>query len=156
MRKTALLDYDKVYNDHESLLLKQEQSELTLKQNNQLYSLERKLDDTKIRYTRINSLLVRATTFDTFNTKVMGYVQAHIYYVHLTFCYQVAERIKETEFIENDVNKIVTDFMLMNDPIVQEIETSILTSHQAESNNDYNKTKESYCYALHDFAGQEE
>ena len=45
--------------------------------------------------------------------------------------------------------------MLMNDPIVQEIETYILTSHQAESNNDDNKTKESYCYALHDFAGQE-
>lgn len=157
LRKTALLDYDKVYNDHESLLLKQEQSELTLKQNNQLYSLERKLDDTKIRYTRINSLLVRELPLlIRLTQEVMGYVQAHIYYVHLTFCYQVAERIKETEFIENDVNKIVTDFMLMNDPIVQEIETYILTSHQAESNNDDNKTKESYCYALHDFAGQEE
>ncbi|CAX45133.1 starvation-or genotoxic-stress mediator, protein, putative [Candida dubliniensis CD36] len=157
LRKTALLDYDKVYNDHESLLLKQEQSELTLKQNNQLYSLERKLEDTKTRYTRINSLLVRELPLlICFTQEAMGYVQAHIYYVHLTFCYQVSERIKEHDLIENDVNKIVSDFLLKNDPIVKEIETSILAPHQIDSNNDYAKINESYCYALHDFAGEEE
>ncbi|KAK6894064.1 Class E vacuolar protein-sorting machinery protein hse1 [Candida tropicalis] len=130
IRQSALLDYDKVYNDHEALVLKQSQSELTMSQNNNLYALKRKLEDYNAKYDKINSGLKKELPiFIDYGKSLIDMIQIYVYFAHLTFCYQISLQLQ--------------------------IESLTLINNQLNENRDASsgKSKVTHCIAMHDFEG---
>lgn len=157
IRQSALLDYDKVYNDHEALLLKQAQSELTMCQNNNLFSLKRKLDDYNAKYEKINSGLKKELPIFIDNgRKIIDMIQTYVYFAHLTFCYQISLQLQVRFHIEKDINAIITDFTKKNETIANQIESLSLINYQPNDFSDEQSKdpRATCCVAMYDFDGK--
>ncbi|EMG49697.1 hypothetical protein G210_5468 [Candida maltosa Xu316] len=153
-RQMALLDLDKVLTDHENLLLKQEQAELTLIQSNSLYSLKRKLDDNSVKYNKINSLLKKELPiFIKLGKNLIGNVQVGVYYCHLVCVYELSSKLGERYPLQQDVKAIIRHFLRKNEPVAHKFEQSSLISSSPEMNPTKEKTV--YCRALYNFDGIE-
>lgn len=88
-REYVKLDYDKAYNNHESLLYKQKQNDLSFKQSQQIYSLARKMDQYKQEYDRLNDFLKEELSFFfSFLDAFLEPIQTMIYFVQLMVIYQ--------------------------------------------------------------------
>lgn len=156
IRQSALLDYDKVYNDHEALVLKQSQSELTMSQNNNLYALKRKLEDYNAKYDNINSGLKKELPiFIDYGKSLIDMIQIYVYFAHLTFCYQISLQLQVRFHVEKDINAIINDFTKKNEPIAVQIESLTLINNQLNENRDVSsgKSKVTHCIAMYDFEG---
>ncbi|RCK60838.1 LAS seventeen-binding protein 3 [Candida viswanathii] len=159
IRQGALLDYDKVYNDHEALVLKQEQTELTLAQNNNLFALKRKLDEYKVKYDKLNTILKKELPiFIEYGREVIDMIQVYVYFAHLTFCYQIAIQLQVRFPVEKDVNAIINEFTKKNEPIAEEIESLSLICTQLPHGGASQPSlpKPTHCVAMYDFDGKED
>jgi amphiphysin len=88
-RTHSLLDYDKVYNNHEQLVTKEQTSGLTVKQSQQIFNLERKLKENKLKYDEINDVLkTELPYFFKLVGLFMSSLQQIIFYKQLTIYYQ--------------------------------------------------------------------
>lgn len=93
-RSLVKYEYDKLYNKHESLLLKQKQSEMSVRQSNQLYHLERKVEDQKKEYDCINDNLKKELPyFFKLVTSFLEPLYLLIYYVQLMVDYQISSNV---------------------------------------------------------------
>ncbi|EGW30702.1 uncharacterized protein SPAPADRAFT_141955 [Spathaspora passalidarum NRRL Y-27907] len=148
-REFALLDYDKVYNDLETLIIKQEQGELTLKQNNQLFCLKRRLEENKLKYEDINQVLKRELpTFLELAKQIIAPVQAMTYYINLQFSYEIFNETKKLFPVES-ISDITSHFFTQNDPVMESIEKfSVLTKVNTD-------LKQQYVQAMFSFRAQE-
>lgn len=161
IRQYALLDYDKVYNNHESLLLKQEQGDLTLKQTNQLYSLKRKTEENKLKYDEINNILkIELPYFFKLMQLIIEPIQVMVYFVYLIYVYQTSSNLEPFYKITGDIKQLVDDFEIQNKPIVAEIEKFSIINFQSQFLKDLlttenNETGSQYCHAIFNFQGQE-
>lgn len=108
VRSYALVDYDKVYNSHDNLLLKQKSGELTVKQSQQLFSSERKLEENKVKFDEINDLLKKELPyFLKLVELILTPLQEYVYYVQLMNYFQFSSRCKSyANFINLDVRII--------------------------------------------------
>lgn len=89
-RNYALMDYDKTYNTHESLALRQKTDELSIKQSQQMHNLERKLEGNKVIYTNLNDLLKKELPFFfKLVDSILQPIQLRTYYVQLLVSYQI-------------------------------------------------------------------
>ncbi|RLV91981.1 Protein hob1 [Spathaspora sp. JA1] len=143
-REFALLDYDKVYNDLETLILKQEQGELTLKQNNQLFSLRRKLQDNKTKYDEINQLLKKQLPkFLQLVQEIIAPIQAMTYYINLQFNYSILTESKKLFGIET-TGEIIKKYRICNEPFIETIENFTLVSTKPQQHQQYVQAKFSF------------
>lgn len=93
-RSMVKYEYDKLYNKHESLMLKQKQSEMSVRQSNQLYHLERKVEDQKKEYDYVNENLKKELPyFFKLVTSFLEPLYLLIYYVQLMVDYQVSSNL---------------------------------------------------------------
>lgn len=124
-RNYALLDYDKAYNTYETLHLKQQTSELSVKQSQQLYNLERKKGEYESLYTTSNDLLKKELPFFfKLVDSILQPLQLRTYYVQLLVSYQININLLSIqdifhinlEDIKLDVNsmKLIEDFSAKN------------------------------------------
>lgn len=89
-RSYALMDYDKTYNNHETLSLKEKSGELSVKQSQQIHNLERKLEEYKAVYNHMNGLLkTELPFFFKLVESILQPIQCRIYYVQLLVSYQI-------------------------------------------------------------------
>ncbi|KAK6459487.1 uncharacterized protein RJT20DRAFT_147175 [Scheffersomyces xylosifermentans] len=170
-RSYALVDYDKVYNSHESLLLKQNSEGLTVKQSQQLYSLERKSEEYYAKYDAINSLLKKELPFFfKLVDLVLDPLSIMVYYVQLTISFQVFSNLKsvidffdlDTKFLDsfNFEEEIVHDFYTRNksasDLVNQLSIINFRERYLTDLTSPYNFNATKYCQALFNFEGQED
>ncbi|KAI3406831.2 hypothetical protein KGF56_000436 [Candida oxycetoniae] len=110
-RQYALLDYDKIYNEHDSLIVKQEQGmeQLSLKQSNQIFTLERKLAEYKVKYDNLNELLKRELPgFIQLMQKVIELATVDAYLLHLIFCYKMIAELRKSSYeLPQSIDKLV-------------------------------------------------
>lgn len=94
-RLAALFEYDRVYNAHEALSLKQNSYGLSAKEDHQLFNLERKLDATKNAYDTANNMLKHQ--LPQLTALVAEFLQPLVYiayYVQLTVSYHFVVNLK--------------------------------------------------------------
>ncbi|KAI5957978.1 hypothetical protein KGF57_002786 [Candida theae] len=154
-RLVFLLDYDKLYNEHEILCEKQERGELSLKQSNSIYSIKRRIDDCKIKYDNVNSILKSSLPkFSSYMKEIVVSIQIKFQFLNYDFFEDVVGRLKQLHSIQ-ETSDIITHFKDKNDHIFTKIERlSIISLNRSI---DYTKSipeaNLGFCYALYDFAG---
>ncbi|CAL1185104.1 unnamed protein product [Candida parapsilosis] len=156
-RLVFLLDYDKLYNEYETLCERQERNELSLKQSNGIYSLKRKLEDSKIKYDSINGILKACLP------KFLHYVKQIInaFYIKYTllnyeFYSVIVAKLTKVQPVEESAT-IISSFKQKNDPLFNDIEQLSIIAFNRPI--DYAKpifeANLGFCYALYDFHGVE-
>ena len=139
-RLVFLLDYDKLYNEYETLCERQERNELSLKQSNGIYSLKRKLEDSKIKYDSINGILKACLPK----------------FLHYVFYLVIVAKLTKVQPVEESAT-IISSFKQKNDPLFNDIEQLSIIAFNRPI--DYAKpifeANLGFCYALYDFHGVE-
>lgn len=127
-RCNALIDYDKTYNAHENLIIKQSTEDLTLKQSQQIHNLERKLDEYDILYKVVNNLLKdELPVFFNLVNKILTCLVYQIYYDQLTIVKAINDGLNVLRDIFGSSNngngsfsyaKIVDEFRSKNQVVI--------------------------------------
>lgn len=156
-RLVFLLDYDKLYNEHEMLCEKKERGELSLKQSNSIYSIKRKLDESKIKYESINSILkLSLPKFLHYVKEVINVIEIKFQFLNYEFYQLIVEKLKKVQLVE-ETSGIMSQFKERNEPLFTKIEQlSIITfSHPVDYTKPIPEADLGFCYALYDFNGVE-
>ncbi|KAI5950421.1 hypothetical protein CANMA_005349 [Candida margitis] len=156
-RHVFLLDYDKLYNEYEVLCEKQERNELSLKQSNSIYSIKRKLDDSKVKYESINACLKSNLPKFLYNVQeVINVLQIKFQVLNDDFFRLLVANLQMVQSIE-DISTITFCFKERNEPLFSEIEQlSIITiNHAVDYSKSVPEADLGFCYALYDFNGVE-
>ncbi|KAG5417558.1 hypothetical protein I9W82_005194 [Candida metapsilosis] len=156
-RLVFLLDYDKLYNEYEMLCEKQERSELSLKQSNSIYSTKRKLDDSKIKYESINSILKSSLPkYLSYVRDIMNIIQIKFQLLNYELCESVVLKLGQVQSVEN-TDDIISQFKEKNEPLFASIEqlTIVSLSHPVDYIKTIPEAHLGFCYALYDFHGVE-
>ncbi|CUM64975.1 uncharacterized protein PRCAT00002593001 [Priceomyces carsonii] len=183
IRSYALLDYDKAFNSQENLLIKQKSDELTIKQSQQLYNLERKLGEYKLNYDTINSLLKRELPcFFKLVDMILQPIQLMVYYVQLMVSYQIHSNLRtlretfnidENSYKEVNFNlKMIEEFNCKNQPATDIINGLTIVNFkenflnnlvdngngyvagECDGSENFDPSSE-YCQALFNYKGEE-
>lgn len=159
LREYALLDYDKFNNNHEALLLKQEQGDITQKQSNQLYSLKRKTEELRQKYDEINKILkIELPYFFRLMQQVIEPIQGMLYFVYLMFVYQAAYNLDSLYRANEEMKDLVERVQIQNQQIIAEIEKFSIINFQNKFLNDLVTGEDpdvQYCQAIFNFKSQE-
>lgn len=178
-RKSALLDYDKVYNSHEQLVVKEQRSDLTVKQAQQMFSLERKLEENKLKYNAINDVLKKELPYFF---KLVGLfissLQEVLFFKQLTIYFQVNLKLQplrqvfepksnqprtagsfgKTMPLPLFAEKLYNDFRTKNDPSAEMIDSLAIINFRENFLRELTggKQAQANCKAIFSFKAQEE
>lgn len=95
LRNDALLEYDKSFNSHEKLLSEQKTGELSLKQSQQLFSIERKFQINKEKYEKLNGMLkTELPYFFSLVSLTFRNILLVIYYIQLMVVFQIDQNLQ--------------------------------------------------------------
>ncbi|CAK9435738.1 uncharacterized protein LODBEIA_P04480 [Lodderomyces beijingensis] len=161
-RQFSLLDYDNYRSEHEALLARQQsgKEQLTLKQSNYVYTLERKVAECKAKYEIQNALLKKELpVFIRLVQTVIDYAAVDIYLIHLLYCYKITTELQKGKI------KVASSSSRSSDALIQESESryadilpkirELKLFSPKTSGGEQNLTCES-CIALYDFDGEQD
>lgn len=178
-RSHALLDYDKVYNSHDALMMKMKQGDLSVKEAQHFYSLDRKLDDTKKDYDIMNDTLKKELPY--FFILVESFIsplQKMIYYVQLMASYQfninLASLKEYYDFTDESIvspnfrQNLIEGYLVKNKPASECIEQMFITNFRKQFFDNLTKSEtksfpssitiksSEFCVAEFHFKGEQE
>lgn len=112
MRNNALDDYDSVYSSWNSLVSKSKTQELSVKETQRFYSLQRKLETYKVKYDKINELFkAELPIFFKLINMFLEPIILIMFYTQLTITYQITTNLSS---IQNDLNFDLDDLYKLN------------------------------------------
>ncbi|CAI5757052.1 unnamed protein product [Candida verbasci] len=102
IRHGYLLEYDSIYNEYNNLLMKKEQGEnLTIKQSNQFYNLQRKLEDYRDRYKSINfKIKSMLPLYMTLIQDIITIIVIKLFFANLQYFQCVVELLENVNTID--------------------------------------------------------
>ncbi|KAI5951937.1 hypothetical protein KGF54_005012 [Candida jiufengensis] len=153
-RNNSLIDYDNLCNNYDSLLFKQQANELSLKQNNTLYSTKRKMEDYKHKYDIVNNTLKNELPqVCEYVKQILGYVQVDVYFLNLRYNYVTLKQLISFNKHNESTETIIKNFTDKNNHLYSKIEElGIINYEKKEISKLQTKEQElNFCFALYDY-----